>query len=94
MNRKVPVRFGGREWRVLFEARPSRPNAEIGAAFLCASLQITPEVREDHASYVANWIKVLKDDRRAIFSAAAHAQRAVDFLQNLQPQATALADAA
>jgi antirestriction protein ArdC len=31
---------------------------------------------------------VLKDDKRAIFSAAAHAQRAADYLHSLQPQQT------
>jgi len=60
--------------------------AEIGAAFLCADLGITPEVREDHAAYVASWLKVLKDDKRAVFQAAAHAQRAVDHLHGLQPK--------
>jgi antirestriction protein ArdC len=56
--------------------------AELGAAFLCADLELTPEVRDDHASYCASWIKVLKNDKRAIFTAASHAQRAVDFLHN------------
>jgi antirestriction protein ArdC len=60
--------------------------AELGAAFLCADLAITPEVREDHASYIECWLKVLKDDKRAIFSAASHASKAVDFLHSLQPQ--------
>jgi len=50
--------------------------AELGSAFLCADLGITPELREDHVSYLAHWIAVLKEDRRAIFVAAAHAQRA------------------
>lgn len=59
--------------------------AEIGAAFLCADLGIAPEVREDHAAYVASWLKVLKDDERAVFQAAAHAQKAVDYLHGLQP---------
>lgn len=54
--------------------------AELGAAFLCADLELTPEIRDDHASYIASWLKVLKNDNRAIFSAAAHAQRAADFL--------------
>lgn len=54
--------------------------AELGAAFLCADLDITPEPREDHAAYIASWLKVLKDDKRAIFTAAAHAQRAADWL--------------
>ena len=58
--------------------------AELGAAFLCAALGITPEVREDHADYLAHWLDVLKGDKRAIFTAAAHAQRAVDFLHGLQ----------
>ena len=48
--------------------------AELGSAFLCADLEITPEVREDH------------DDKRLIFSAAAHAQRAADYLHGLQPE--------
>jgi len=58
--------------------------AEIGAAFLCVDLGITPEPRADHAAYVASWLRVLKNDKRLIFSAAAHAQRAVDFLHGLQ----------
>ena len=58
--------------------------AELGSAFLSAQLGVTPEPREDHAAYLASWLKVLKDDKRAIFSAAAHAQRAADFLQSLQ----------
>lgn len=62
--------------------------AELGSAFLCADLELTPEVREDHASYIASWIKVLKNDKRAIFSAASHAQRAADFLHSRQPTQT------
>ena len=68
--------------------------AELGAAFLCADLELTPEVREDHVSYIAWWIKVLKDDKRAIFTAAAHAQRAADFLHGLQSHAAAESAAA
>jgi antirestriction protein ArdC len=61
--------------------------AEIGSALLCADLGIVPELepRPDHAAYVASWVAVLADDRRAIFQAAAHAQRAVAFLHGLQP---------
>ena len=58
--------------------------AELGAAFTCVALGITPEARDDHASYIAHWLKVLKGDKRAIFAAAAHAQRAVDYLHGLQ----------
>jgi len=59
--------------------------AELGAAFLCADLELTPEPGMDHAAYIQSWLKVLKDDKRAIFAAAAHAQRAADFLHGLQP---------
>lgn len=58
--------------------------AEIGSAFLCADLELTPEVREDHSAYISNWLTALKNDKRAIFTAAAHAQRAVDHLNSLQ----------
>lgn len=60
--------------------------AELGSAFLAADLAITPEVRDDHAAYIASWLEVLKGDKRFIFTAAAHAQRAVDYLHGLQPQ--------
>ena len=60
--------------------------AELGSAFLCADLSITPDVREDHASYVHSWLKALKADRRAIFSVASHASKAVDLLHGLQPE--------
>lgn len=62
--------------------------AELGAAFLSADLEITPEIRDDHASYIDHWLAILKKDSRAIFTAAAHAQRAVDFLNGLQADAT------
>ncbi|SPH17922.1 DNA primase TraC [Defluviimonas aquaemixtae] len=58
--------------------------AELGAAFLCADLGLVLEDRDDHAAYIGSWLKVLKDDKRAIFSAAAHAQRAADYLHDLQ----------
>jgi antirestriction protein ArdC len=68
--------------------------AELGSAFLSADLDLTPELRQDHASYIASWIKVLKEDKRAIFTAASHAQRAADFLHGLQKSASNQADAA
>lgn len=58
--------------------------AELGSAFLCADLSITPEVMPDHAAYLASWLEVLKDDKRAIFSAASMASKAVDYLHSLQ----------
>ena len=79
--------FGRKTWGDEGYAREELV-AELGAAFLCADLELTPEVRDDHASYIATWLTVLKNDNRAIFQAAAHAQRAVDYLHKLQPERT------
>lgn len=58
--------------------------AELGAAFLCADLELTPQIRDDHAPYIAGWLQALKHDKRAIFTAASHAQKAADFLHGVQ----------
>jgi antirestriction protein ArdC len=53
--------------------------AELTAAFLCAHLGITGELR--HADYIAMWISLLKEDDRAIFTAASKASQAANFLR-------------
>jgi antirestriction protein ArdC len=58
--------------------------AEIGSAFLCSEHSITQDTRADHAQYLAHWLKLLKDDSRAIFAAAARASEAVAYLKRLQ----------
>lgn len=55
--------------------------AELGAAFLCAELGLSNEPRTDHASYIACWLKLLKNDKRAIFTAASKAQQAAQWLK-------------
>jgi len=52
--------------------------AELSSAFLAAHSRIDGQLQ--HANYIDSWIKVLKDDKKALFTAAAHAQRAADFL--------------
>ncbi|MFO1291757.1 MAG: zincin-like metallopeptidase domain-containing protein [Rubrivivax sp.] len=61
--------------------------AELGAAFVCARLNVGAEPRDDHAAYLAEWLAVLKADKRAVFTAAAQAQRAADYLHELQAEA-------
>lgn len=68
--------------------------AELGSAFLCAHLEVTNTPRLDHAQYIASWLTVLKDDSKAIFSAASLATRAVDYLFGLQPDARPTPDPA
>lgn len=78
--------FGRKRWGDDGYAREELV-AELGAAFLCADLGLELSPREDHAAYLASWLEVLKGDKRFIFTAAAHAQKACDFLHGLQPRA-------
>lgn len=61
--------------------------AELGTAFLCADLGLENEPRPDHASYIHSWLNAMKKDTRAIFTAASHATKAVEFLHARQPKA-------
>jgi antirestriction protein ArdC len=76
-NRNLTGRFGDEAYAA------EELIAEMGAAFVCGALQITPEFRRDHAAYIANWLRVLKNDKRAIFTAASKASDAVDYLSKL-----------
>ncbi len=58
--------------------------AELGACFLGAELGFEPVLKGDHAAYIQSWLKVLKNDKKCIFQAASHAQKAVDYLGKLQ----------
>src|SRR3546814_17683262 len=57
--------------------------AELGAAFLCGDLGITADPRPDHAAYIENWLRILKSDRKAIFTAASAANKAAEYLAGL-----------
>lgn len=59
--------------------------AELGSAYLCADLAIGLSEREGHARYIASWLASLKNDKRAIFHAAALAERAAAWLHARQP---------
>ncbi len=65
--------------------------AEISAAFLCATLGITPTVR--HSDYIASWLEVLREDNRAIVRAASAASKVADYLLAFRPGADAPAEA-
>jgi antirestriction protein ArdC len=79
-NRQLGNRFGSEMYAA------EELVAELGSAFLSAELQLETEPRTDNAPYIENWIKVLKNDQRAIFTAASKAQQAVDWLLNQQNQ--------
>lgn len=63
--------------------------AEIGAAFLSNHCGLVGEVQ--HASYIAEWLQALRNDKRLIFTAAAQAQRAADFLLGFEQPTDAAA---
>lgn len=79
-NRQLGNRFGSEAYAA------EELVAELGSAFLSAELQLETEPKTDNAPYIENWLKVLKSDKRAIFTAASKAQQAVDWLSNQQIQ--------
>ncbi len=68
--------------------------AELGAAFLCSDLGLTPEPRLDHAQYIKNWLTVLKSDTKAVFTAASKASEASNWLMSLASNHRDVEDAA
>lgn len=77
-NRELRNRFGSE----LYAAEELV--AELGSAFLAAELRLETEPRTENAPYIENWLRVLKNDKRAIFTAASKAQQAVDWLLSRQ----------
>jgi len=55
--------------------------AELGSAFLSAQCGIKGKLQ--HAEYLNNWVKVLKQDDKAIFRAASKAREAAEFINEL-----------
>ena len=61
--------------------------AELGAAMLCGIAGIAPARLEQSAAYIASWLRALRDDKRMVVSASQQAQRAVDYIRDLAPDA-------
>ncbi|MBD9561058.1 ArdC family protein [Ensifer sp. ENS03] len=78
LNRNLTGRFGSESYAI------EELVAELSASFLCADLGVAHDPRGNTASYLESWLKVLKNDKRAIVSAAARAQAAADYLHGLQ----------
>jgi antirestriction protein ArdC len=74
LDRQLAKRFGDEAYAM------EELIAELGASFLCAECAITNHPRPDHAGYIANWLEVLKNDKRAIFTAARQANEAAAYL--------------
>src|ERR1700710_386465 len=81
LDRDLKNRFGSRNYAA------EELIAGLGAAFLCAEFGFDGDVR--NAGYIANWIELLKADKRAFFTACSQAAKAAEYLRGL-----ALAEAA
>ncbi|WP_291078148.1 zincin-like metallopeptidase domain-containing protein [Hyphomonas sp.] len=83
LDRNLKSRFGSKDY-----AREELV-AEMASAFICAAQSITPTVR--HTDYIANWLQVLKEDKRAIFRAASLASKAADYILAFENETAAAA---
>lgn len=74
LDRNLNNEFGSRDYGA------EELVAELGAAFVCNQLGVAGGHIESHASYLTSWIKTMKEDKRAIFRAAAAAQAAANMV--------------
>lgn len=84
LNRDLSVRFGSRAYAA------EELVAELGSAFVLASLRLAATPSSNHSSYMASWLPLLRDDPRALVTAAAHASRATDYLLALTATTTSV----
>jgi antirestriction protein ArdC len=73
-DRQLGKRFGSDEYAM------EELIAELGSAYTMAGLELELIPRQDHAAYIQSWLRVLRNDKRAIFTAASQAQKAADWL--------------
>jgi antirestriction protein ArdC len=85
LNRDMNTRYGSAAY-AMEELR-----AELASAFVASELGIPTDIPR-HASYIASWIKPLKEDKREIFRAAADAQRIADMELGFHPDYAAQAE--
>lgn len=80
-DRKLTNKFGSADYAL------EELVAELGAAFQCAEFGFDGDLRS--AGYIQHWISLLKDDKKAFFTAASAAQKAVNYLRdtvNAEPE--------
>jgi antirestriction protein ArdC len=82
LNRDLSGRFGSARYAM------DEVVCELTASFVTADLGIAHRPRQEHAAYIANWLPALKNEPRAIFTAASQAQQAADWMHAQQPKPT------
>jgi antirestriction protein ArdC len=80
LNRDLKVRFGTQAYAA------EELVAELTSAFLCAEHGMDNETQS--ASYIKAWIDLLKEDKKAFFTAASKAQQATDYLRGKTSEVT------
>jgi antirestriction protein ArdC len=83
LDRDLTGRFGSAKYAM------DEVVCELTSSFVLADLGIAHRPRAEHAAYIASWLKALKDDPRAIFTAASKAQQAADWMHAQQPSSVA-----
>jgi Zincin-like metallopeptidase/Transposase IS66 family len=81
LHRDITGRFGPARYAI------DEVIVELTGGFVMADNAHEP--RAEHAAYIASWLKVMKNDPRAIFTAASKAQAAADWMHAKQPGANA-----
>ena len=79
LDRDLTGRFGSESYAM------EECVVELLSAMICGDLALSVNPRPDHARYIASWLKVLRDDPRAIFTASSKAQQAADWMHAQQP---------
>lgn len=74
LNREFGKRFGDHAYA--FEELI----AELGAAFLYSTLNLKVDMMQHHAGYIQSWLKILRNDKNAIFTAANRANQAFNYV--------------
>ena len=83
LDRDLTGRFGSASYAM------DEVIVELTSSFVMADLGIACRPRREHAAYIQSWLTVLKNDPRAIFTAASKAQAAADWMHAQQPSASA-----
>jgi antirestriction protein ArdC len=87
-NRRLGKRFGDQAYAM------EELIAELGSAYTMAGLELELTPRADHAAYINSWLRVLRSDKRAIFTAASQAQKAADWLREWSAHSGQVAEVA
>jgi len=83
LNRDLKNRFGTAAYAA------EELIAELSSAILGAELGLPVAHLDNHASYIDHWLKLLRDDDRAILTAAARAEEAAEFVMRMGGRAPA-----